>query len=94
MKPESITETIKVACSNCNLRELCMPIGFNSEDMQKLDDVVATRRRVKQGEQLFSNGEPFKSLFAIRTGFFKHAFQPPMVVNKLRAFKWRVKSLG
>jgi CRP/FNR family transcriptional regulator len=71
MNPETITETIKVACSNCNLRELCMPIGFNPEDMQKLDEVVATRRRIKQGEMLFGNGDPFKSLFAIRTGFFK-----------------------
>ena len=37
-------ETIKVACSNCNLRELCMPAGFTSEDMKKLDEVVATRQ--------------------------------------------------
>lgn len=64
-------ETIKVACSNCNLRELCMPIGFNHDDMQRLDDVVATRRRVKQGDYLFSHGDTFTSLYAIRTGFFK-----------------------
>ena len=71
MNQPTMTETIKAACSNCNLRELCMPIGFNAEDMQKLDEVVATRRRVKQGDLLFRDGEPFKSLFAIRTGFFK-----------------------
>ncbi len=64
-------QAIKVACSNCNLRELCMPIGFNQDDMQRLDEVVATRRRIKQGEKLFSNGDPFTSLYAIRTGFFK-----------------------
>lgn len=63
--------TIKVACSNCNLRELCMPIGFDSNDMQRLDEVVATRRRIKQGEHLFSNGDHFTSLYAVRTGFFK-----------------------
>lgn len=63
--------TIKVACSNCNLRELCMPIGLNNDEMQRLDDVVAKRRRVKQGEHLFSSGDHFTSLFAIRTGFFK-----------------------
>lgn len=67
MKPEAI----KVACSNCNLRELCMPVGFNSDDMQKLDEVVATRRKIKQGQLLFGNGDPFTSLYAIRTGFFK-----------------------
>ena len=64
-------EAIKVACSNCNLRELCMPTGFTADDMKKLDEVVATRRRVKQGDMLFCNGDAFTSLYAIRTGFFK-----------------------
>jgi CRP/FNR family transcriptional regulator, anaerobic regulatory protein len=32
---------------------------------------VATRRKIKRGAILFRNGEPFQSLFAIRTGFFK-----------------------
>ena len=48
-----------------------MPIGFNPDDLQRLDEVVATRRRIKQGELLFSYGEAFTSLYAIRTGFFK-----------------------
>ncbi|MFM9835421.1 MAG: fumarate/nitrate reduction transcriptional regulator Fnr [Methylophilaceae bacterium] len=64
-------EVFKVACSNCNLRELCMPIGLNVEDMQKLDEIVATRRKVKQGDLLFNNGDSFTSLYAIRTGLFK-----------------------
>lgn len=63
--------TIKVACSNCNLRELCMPVGLNDQDMQRIDEVVATRRKVPRGENLFRNGDPFSALFAIRTGFFK-----------------------
>jgi CRP/FNR family transcriptional regulator len=64
-------EGLKVAFSNCNLRELCMPTGFNQDEMQKLDEVVEKRRRVKQGDALFSSGETFTSLYAIRTGFFK-----------------------
>ncbi|HQN66090.1 MAG TPA: fumarate/nitrate reduction transcriptional regulator Fnr [Methylophilus sp.] len=64
-------ETIKVACSSCNLRELCMPVGFGAEELQKLDDIVAVRKKVKQGGLLFGNGDPFTSLYAIRTGFFK-----------------------
>jgi CRP/FNR family transcriptional regulator len=63
--------TFKVACSSCNLRELCMPIGLEVDDMKKLDEVVATRKQVKQGQMLFSNGDAFTSLYAIRTGFFK-----------------------
>lgn len=64
-------KTLKVACSNCNLRELCMPVGLSPQDLARIDDVVATRRRVKRGSTLFRNGEVFESLFAIRTGFFK-----------------------
>jgi len=62
---------IKVACSNCNLRELCMPLGLSPAELEKIDDVVASRRKVKRGTMLFRNGEKFTSLYAIRTGFFK-----------------------
>ncbi|PKO45040.1 MAG: transcriptional regulator [Betaproteobacteria bacterium HGW-Betaproteobacteria-3] len=64
-------QTIKVACSNCNLRELCMPLGLNAEQLDKIDEIVAVRRKVKRGSTLFHNGEKFTSLYAIRTGFFK-----------------------
>ena len=64
-------QAIKVACSNCNLRELCMPMGLNDTEMKRLDDLVATRRKIKRGESLFRNGERFNALYAIRTGFFK-----------------------
>ncbi|MBP9942343.1 MAG: fumarate/nitrate reduction transcriptional regulator Fnr [Comamonas sp.] len=62
---------IQVTCSNCNLRELCMPMGLDPEQMQRVEEVVATRRKVKRGGMLFQNGEAFTSLYAIRTGFFK-----------------------
>jgi CRP/FNR family transcriptional regulator len=63
--------TIKVACSNCNLRELCMPLGLDDDDMERIDDMVAIRRKIKRGALLFRNGEKFNNLYAIRTGFFK-----------------------
>jgi CRP/FNR family transcriptional regulator len=68
---EMNSNAIKVACSNCNLRELCMPLGLSATELERIDDVVANRRKVKRGATLFRNGEKFTSLFAIRTGFFK-----------------------
>ncbi len=64
-------QAMKVACSNCNLRELCMPVGLDKQELQRIDEVVATRRKIKRGGILFRNGENFTSLYAIRTGFFK-----------------------
>jgi len=62
---------LKVSCSNCSLRELCLPIGLNRDEMTQLDAVIRQSRRLKRGEYLFRSGEAFKSLFAVRTGFFK-----------------------
>lgn len=64
-------DSIKVACSNCNLRELCMPMGLSEQELLRVDELVAVRRTVKRGASLFHNGEKFTSLYAIRTGFFK-----------------------
>ncbi|MDI9334961.1 MAG: fumarate/nitrate reduction transcriptional regulator Fnr [Cytophagales bacterium] len=65
------TETFKVACSNCNLRELCLPIGLSEKDFQRVEQLVSQRRKVVRGQTLFRNGEKFESLYAIRSGFFK-----------------------
>ena len=48
-----------------------MPLGLTALELEKIDDVVASRRKIKRGDTLFRNGERFTSLFAIRTGFFK-----------------------
>ncbi|MDP3254195.1 MAG: fumarate/nitrate reduction transcriptional regulator Fnr [Hydrogenophaga sp.] len=64
-------QTIKVACSSCNLRELCLPMGLNAGEMVKLDHVISTRKRIKRGATLFNVGDKFTSLYAVRSGFFK-----------------------
>lgn len=85
---------INVACSDCNLRELCMPVGFDAEDMQKLDEVVATQRKVPQGEFLFKNGEPFTSIFAIRHGFFKTTIVSEDGREQVTGFQMRGEIIG
>lgn len=64
-------DALKIACSNCNLRELCMPMNLHAAELERLDELVATRRKIKRKELLFHNGENFTSLYAIRTGVFK-----------------------
>ena len=63
--------SIKVACSSCNLRELCLPMGLSHDEMNKLDHVISTRKRIKRGTALFNTGDRFTSLYAVRSGFFK-----------------------
>jgi CRP/FNR family transcriptional regulator len=62
---------LKTACSNCNLRELCLPLGLSDEELNRLDHLVSARRRVKRGEYLYRSGSTFDAIYAIRSGFFK-----------------------
>ncbi len=62
---------LKVACSSCNLRELCLPLGLNPVDSDRLDTLVGSRKTVARGKALFHAGDPFDALYAVRTGFFK-----------------------
>jgi CRP/FNR family transcriptional regulator len=48
-----------------------MPMGLSSAELDRIEDVVASRRKIKRGTMLFRNGDKFTSLYAIRTGFFK-----------------------
>jgi CRP/FNR family transcriptional regulator len=62
---------LKTVCSSCSLRELCLPMGLSREEIEQLDQLVYTRRRVKRGENLYRAGDGFNSLYAVRSGFFK-----------------------
>jgi CRP/FNR family transcriptional regulator len=46
-------------------------MGLNGAEMDKLDQLISTRRRVKRGGALFNTGDRFTSLYAVRSGFFK-----------------------
>ena len=48
-----------------------MPMGLSDGDLGKLDELETQRRRIKRGSALFSNGDKFNALYAIRVGFFK-----------------------
>lgn len=62
---------LKIRCSGCSLRELCLPIGLSTVDMQQLDQLVTNRRKLKRGAHLYHVNQPFHALYAIRIGFFK-----------------------
>jgi CRP/FNR family transcriptional regulator len=62
----------EVACSSCNLREICLPVGLSRLELEHIDKrLVASRRRVGRGEPLYAAGDRFDSLYAVWTGFFK-----------------------
>ena len=62
---------IKVACANCNLHNLCLPLGIDTQDIERLDDIINRKRPLARGEFLFQAGAPFHAIYAIRSGSVK-----------------------
>jgi len=68
--PVTTTE-IKTACSQCNLRELCLPFGLDPREVDQLDELVGARRKIKRQQHLYRSGDGFEAIYAIRAGSFK-----------------------
>lgn len=63
--------SLKPACSTCNLRKLCLPVYLNSVEITRLDNLISRKGVYRQGSILYRSGDKFQALYAIRTGFFK-----------------------
>ena len=64
-------ETLRVACKNCSLATLCLPMGLTLKDVERLDDIVKRARPVHRGDYIFRTGERFHSLYVVKTGSVK-----------------------
>jgi CRP/FNR family transcriptional regulator len=62
---------LAVLCSSCHLRELCLPCGMQGDDIERLDNMMFSRRRLKAGQTLYRAGDRFDFIYAVRSGTFK-----------------------
>ncbi len=62
---------IKLSCSNCNLAELCLPRGLDLKELDTLEQIIKRSKPIHKGDYIFRNGDPFRSLYAVRSGTIK-----------------------
>jgi CRP/FNR family transcriptional regulator len=53
------------------MRELCLPVGLDGDELKQIDALLGARIKLKKGESLYRAGDAFHSLFAIRLGSLK-----------------------
>ena len=73
-QPETIrpcTHDFQVNCSNCRLSTLCLPLALESDDIDKLDDIVQRGKPLQKGEHVYQAGGPFSAVYAVRSGAIK-----------------------
>ncbi|MYM22869.1 fumarate/nitrate reduction transcriptional regulator Fnr [Duganella sp. FT135W] len=69
--PGATIDILKASCASCSMHQLCLPMGLDDNDMERLDQIIGRRRKVARGATLFRIGDNFQNLYAIRLGHFK-----------------------
>ena len=69
--PKINVSALKASCGACSMHQLCLPMGLDEADMNRLDQIIGLRRRIAKDDRLYQMGEPFRNLYAIRFGHFK-----------------------
>ena len=64
-----------VICPSCEVRNLCFGEGADQCAMKQLDAAVTQRIRLAAGEYLYHIGDPFKGLYAVRSGCLKNSLR-------------------
>ncbi len=51
--------------------ECCLPFGMPESELDGLNGLVGTYRKLKRHQTLYRSGDPFQAIYAIRAGSFK-----------------------
>jgi CRP/FNR family transcriptional regulator len=76
MNEQSDTNIIKlsdvaVSCRSCSMYGICTPPGADADTLAMLESAVKKRRVVSRGEHLYRAGDPFTSIYCVRSGSIK-----------------------
>ncbi|MGV7208376.1 fumarate/nitrate reduction transcriptional regulator Fnr [Oxalobacteraceae bacterium A2-2] len=69
--PATSIDALRARCATCSMHQLCLPMGLDTADMDRLDQIIGRRRKVARGGTLFRIGDGFANLYAVRLGHFK-----------------------
>ncbi|WP_144393662.1 fumarate/nitrate reduction transcriptional regulator Fnr [Pleionea sediminis] len=71
MLKQDLSKKYEVKCQSCSISRLCLPVMLAETDIEHLDAIVQRSRPLRKSELLFSDGEKFENVYAIRSGSLK-----------------------
>lgn len=63
--------SVRAVCERCSIQDLCLPYGLEKQDLERLDTIIERKRPLQAGEFAYRHGDPFRTLFAVRSGVIK-----------------------
>lgn len=60
-----------IHCGDCRMNALCLPMALRHDEIDRLDSIVERGRPLQRGDYIYHAGEPFRSIYAVRSGAIK-----------------------
>lgn len=64
-------DRLRLACKECSLSALCLPVGLSNEDVNRLSSIMQTNRVYHRGDMLFRAMDSFQKLYVVKSGSVK-----------------------
>lgn len=61
-------ESIKMTCSACRLRNICLPADLNEAEIREFEKIVKQPKPLQRGQKVFKPGDAFDSIYIVRSG--------------------------
>lgn len=73
-------------CADCALNPVCLPPAMPDDELFELEELIDRRRPIARGKPLFRQGDPFETVFAVRTGAIKTCITLPDGAEQITGF--------
>lgn len=71
MSKLNVRQMAHVSCTTCSLSHLCLPLALKIKGIDELDKIIHRRCPLQKGDHLFLEGDPFHSVYVVRSGTLK-----------------------
>ncbi|MCF7532721.1 helix-turn-helix domain-containing protein [Pseudomonas petrae] len=85
---------LNAECAFFNVGELCLSLGMSVHDTDRLSTIIPQRLKVKKGAVLYRAGDALRSLYAVRSGYFKTTLSSRDGREQLTGFPMSGELLG
>lgn len=69
--PVSCPHNAEINCRDCRMNTLCLPIALELDEVERLNEIVQRGRPLHRDEHVYSSGNEFKAVYAVRSGSIK-----------------------
>ena len=85
---------LRPMCSPCHLRGICLPSVACDTEFDAIDSLSFRRTRIKAGQSLYSEGDTFHFIYAVRMGTFKSSISLADGREQISGFHMTGEMLG